>query len=327
MSERQLSADIRWENYRDTRCITLENDTLKVSYLPLGGRMVSFVDKRTQREYLVQQSGKTYKAGTYDGDYVSSAAGFDDMFPTILECFYPSFPWQGHRIPDHGEVWSLEWQYQVMEDCVHMDVNGIRLPYRLSKDIRFVGSDEVRVDYKVENLTHFDLQFLWAAHPMVLAEEGARLLVPPECTKAVSVVSEKERLGVYGTAINWPEHTGKDGQVMRLDILRTATAQASEKYYFAEKLSKGWCGLHFPSDDSTFLLTFPVAAVPYLGIWVSEGWWKGLEVVALEPCTAPFDYLNISRLYTQTSVLKGRGVYEWNLGIRSLIAGETWEKS
>lgn len=65
------------------------------------------------------------------GSYESYAAGFDDMLPTILECLYPSFPRQGHRIPDNGEVWSVEWQCGMMDDYLHIEVNGVRLPYNL----------------------------------------------------------------------------------------------------------------------------------------------------------------------------------------------------
>ena len=36
-------------------------------------------------------------------------AGYDDMFPTILECHYEQFPRKGVELPDHGELWPLEW--------------------------------------------------------------------------------------------------------------------------------------------------------------------------------------------------------------------------
>ena len=323
----------RWEDYRGTPSITLETDALKVNYLPLGGRMVSFLDKRTKREYLLQRSPSTdgpdsAREGNqrYTARYDDYVAGFDDMFPTIDECFYPSFPWYGHRIPDHGEVWSLEWECEASDDCLHMEVNGVRLPYKLSKDIRFTGNNELRVDYRIENPTDFDLEFLWTAHPTLPIEQGARIIVPPECTQAVCVVSKTGRIGSYGDLISWPVQVGKNGKKIRLDILGSEAAEDEEKYYFTDRLKRGWCGIEFPSDKSTFLLTFPVDRVPYLGIYTGGGELSNPKVVIPEPCTAPFDRLDLSRFYTQDSVVRKRGIYEWSLGMCSLREGETWKK-
>ena len=64
--------------YRNLTGLVLENEFLKLVVLPSGGRVVSLFDKQKNREFLMQQEGKDYLFGIYDGDYVASKpAGFD----------------------------------------------------------------------------------------------------------------------------------------------------------------------------------------------------------------------------------------------------------
>jgi len=60
-------------------------------------------------------------------------AGFDDMFPTINECFYEDYPWKGQKMPDHGELWSLEWKYEIKESCLALWTYGVRCHIYLRK--------------------------------------------------------------------------------------------------------------------------------------------------------------------------------------------------
>ncbi|MHB8276843.1 MAG: hypothetical protein ACYDIA_04225 [Candidatus Humimicrobiaceae bacterium] len=68
---------------------------------------------------MVQRKGK-YKPGVYGSTYVKAeCAGFDEIFPTIDECFYVTYPWKGIPIPDHGEVWSIPWQLDIENKNLH----------------------------------------------------------------------------------------------------------------------------------------------------------------------------------------------------------------
>ena len=82
----------------------------------------------------MQRPEPAYKLQPFDGDYVAGeCSGLDDMFPTIDACYYDRFPWQGVKMADHGEVWSLAWEAQAQGDCLHFGVNGVRFPYRLEE--------------------------------------------------------------------------------------------------------------------------------------------------------------------------------------------------
>ena len=101
---------VRHGKHKDQISYVLETKTLAAEFIRHGGRMVSLRHKSANREFLVQQQLDKYLKAEYAKLMVpAQAAGYDDMFPTILECFYPDFPWKGVSMPDHGEVWALDW--------------------------------------------------------------------------------------------------------------------------------------------------------------------------------------------------------------------------
>ncbi len=296
---------ISHSTYKDVSAVTLENEALKVQFLPgLGGKMVSFIDKKTSREFLVQAPDPGYKVLEYDGSYVDAeCSGFDDMFPTIDRAYYPSFPWKGIEMPDHGEVCGLKWDYQIERDFLYMCVYGVRFPYKLEKWVRFNAGNLLNIEYKATNLSGFDLDFIWAAHPMINSEEGGEILLPYQGKQeAIHMFSSNGMLGNHGDIISWP-----------LEELNDGGKGTTYKYYFKNKMPEGWCAYRYPSDGTTLKLSFPEKKVPYLGVWVNQGDFKNYYNIALEMCTGSLDRPDIARIYGQNSILKANGVYDWFL--------------
>ncbi|MDO8685521.1 MAG: hypothetical protein Q7J78_02500 [Clostridiales bacterium] len=303
-------------SFKGQPSIVMKNNYLRLEVLPRGGRIVSLIDKKSGREFLVQQKGDEYCAGTYGSNMVEyQPAGFDDMFPTINECFYEDYPWEGHKMPDHGEVWSLNWKHEIKKDQLSLWVYGVRLPYLFIKTIRFSEENQVNISYKAENLSEFDMYFLWAAHPMLKAEESLEILLPDDCSKAVCTLCFSGRLGEYGDIFDWPEWVDKSSVKHKVNKLRGLNTGNTEKYYFKDRLSQGWCKIKYPSDNTILTLAFPVEKVPYFGILVEEGGWADELYVIPEPCTAPFDRIDVSKLHSKSAAIPGNGLYEWYLGI------------
>ena len=270
-----MSAKITESQFKGKKSIVIESNQIRVTILPYGARTVSMFKKDNCREFLMQQEGPEYRVDSYAGDYVGFIpCGFDDMFPTINECFYESYPWKGHIIPDHGEVWGLNWQYKIDAGVLKMHTHGIRLPYRLEKSLHFTAENKLRIDYTAENPTEFDMDFLWVAHPMLKAEKGMEFHLPPDCTKAVSVLGLSHRMGGFGEEFDWPVAKDSKGFSHQLNKLGDPKGNIAEKYYFKNRLNEGWIKIKYPSDNSTLTLNFPSEKVPYVGILVDEGWWK-----------------------------------------------------
>ena len=313
-----MAVKIFESEFKGAKSLIMENDFLKVVILPYGGRVVSLYNKANGREFLLQQDTPAYTVDRYAGDYVGfNPCGFDDMFPTINECFYESYPWKGHVMPDHGEVWGLDWHYRIEDGRLIMDTYGIRLPYRLIKSFLFYDNGKkLHIDYSAENPTGFDMSFLWAAHPILKAEEGMEFYLPSCCTKAVSVLSAgiSDRIGGFGEELDWPVARDLKGVSHQLNKVRNSRMKIAEKYYFKNRLEEGWVRIKYPSDGAILKLSFPPEKVPYLGILLDEGWWKdNLVYMIPEPCTAAFDSIALSKVYSMDSVIKSCSKYEWFL--------------
>ena len=313
-----MRVTISESRYKDQAALTLASDEVAVQFLPsIGAKMASLIYKPLGLELLVQRPNPQYRLAPYDGDYVAEGecSGFDDMFPSIDRCFYESYPWRGTPIPDHGEVWSIPWDSAVEGEQLHFATYGVRFPYRLEKWISFTDPGTLHIEYRLTNLSPFDFDFMWAAHPMFYLEEGARLILQPGVKSIVTTLSFSGELGRYGDEFPWPSFISPSGKPRDLSRLRLKAAHDAEKYFVKGKLPEGWCMLTYPASGLTLKLSFPVERVPYLGILPNEGGWQDLYNIFLEPATAPFDRLDVARLHGEFSTVKARSTFEWHLDI------------
>jgi len=309
-----MDINIKKTYYKDIEALSIESSSLKAMFTAdPGGKMVSLYNKNKKREYLVQRSGNQFKQQPYDGIYVNGeCSGFDDMFPTIDECFYERYPWKGIRVPDHGEVWSLKWHYRIDNQSIIMSVHGIRLPYLLEKEVLFIKDNTIRIKYRLKNLSPFEMDFLWAAHIMLNIEPDDKILLPDKVESVNTILSKSGRMGNYGDTVKWPEFISKDGKIHRADIVRGYETDDMEKYYIKGKLTEGYCGIK-NNDGSILGIGFPVDKVPYLGILLNEGAWEGIHNIFIEPCSATFDRIDMSRLRGESSKIGSNTEYRWHL--------------
>jgi len=314
-----VSTAIRPSRYKDQSAITVESELVAAQFLPAtGANLCSLVYKPRPLELLVQRRGIQYRVAPYAGDYVAQGecAGMDDMFPTIDRCFYEGYPWYGTPLPDHGEVWSIPWDYDSDGDRAHFVTYGVRLPYRLEKWVNFADASTLHMAYRLTNLSAFAMDFLWAAHPMFVLEEGAELVLPEGVTRIVTTFSPTGSLGRYGDEFAWPVAELPAGGRRDLRRIQPKAAKDVAKYYVKGRLTQGWCALTYPVSNLVLTLSFPVEQVPYLGILPNEGGWQDLYNIFLEPATASFDRLDVARLRGECSTIAARGTYEWYLDIR-----------
>jgi hypothetical protein len=283
----------------------------------VGTNLCSLVYKPLHKEIMVQRPGEHYRVAPYAGDYVEQGecAGMDDMFPTIDRCFYEQYPWQGTALPDHGEVWSIPWDYRLDGERMHFVTHGIRLPYQLEKSVSFADEQTLHMAYSLTNLSPFAMDFLWAAHPMFVLETGAELALPGDVTRIVTVLSRDGKMGRHGDEHAWPVAELVTGE--RRDLRRIQPKESGNfaKYYVKGPLSAGWCELTYPASNLTLRLDFPAEQVPYLGILPNEGAWQELYCMFLEPATASFDRPDVARLRGECSTVEANGRYEWFLNI------------
>jgi galactose mutarotase-like enzyme len=304
-------------SYKDKDAISMESENVIVQFLPeFGGKMASLIHKKTLKEFLVQGENEKYKVLDYNGNYVDAeCSGFDDMFPTIDTVYYADYPWAGTKLPEHGEICGLKWDYAIESDCMHMWVYGVRLPYKFEKRIIFISDNKLSIDYKVTNLSSFNMDFLWAAHSMINVEENGEIMVPFLNNEDITCVfSQDDGFGAYGDKMTWYNAERKDGSVQKLNITPKRNQKGNNyKFYFDKKMPEGWCSYKYNKSNLKLTLSFPIEKVPYLSIWINEGSFHGFNNIALEPCTGAYDRPDIAKLHGQNSILKAKSEYSWFL--------------
>jgi hypothetical protein len=303
--------------YKDQPAVTIETDQMLAQFLPgVGAKLASLIYKPRNFELLVQRPDPTYCMQPFDGDYVSGeCSGLDDMFPTIDTCYYDRFPWEGVKMADHGEVWSLAWEQDHRDGRLYFGTYGVRFPYHLEKWVSFAAENILRLDYRLTNLSAFDFDFLWAAHMMINLEEGVELVLPSDVSTIAHTFSMNAPFGQYGEEFDWPVARLKDGNSYDLRFLRPKSARQAYKYYLKGRLPEGWCALKYPNSNFSLALSFPVSRIPYLGVLPNEGGWQDLYNIFLEPCSATFDRPDTARYRKENSTIQAHSVLDWHLNI------------
>lgn len=309
--------------YKDIQAIRMESEDLAVTIIPESGAKVqSIFDKKHNREVLFQSSRPEFRRAAYgDGFPAGDMSGFDEVFPTIDECYYPSGPWKGVWIPDHGEIWAVPWECEIEENSIRLSVTGTRFPFQMEKKVEFLRENCFRMSYRVKNFSGFDLHSIWCPHPFFLADVDAHVVLPTPVRQVISTCGLENKLGEYGSIHDWPVTQLADGSRYDIsDVTNPPYAGKCEKFYTIQNPGEGWCALRNTRTGYTVGLSYPVEKLPYLGVW--EGIVEGVYVAALEPVTGALDRLDVAMLAGKAGVVKAKSTDEWYLNITAGITDE-----
>ncbi len=245
-----------------------------------GGKIVSLTDPTTGREWLWQNPHLTPRRPTYDGDFVGAfdQGGWDECFPAIRRGPFPPGPWEGTRIPDHGEIWGLPWRVAAADDAqVALAVACVRFPVRFNRTWR-VTPEGFRLTYQIHNPTAFAFPFIWSAHPLLAVEPGMTLKIPDQSLRIYGG-------GEFGARFPVPE---------TLPGPEAATAVKC----FGRSPAAGWVSVGRGTEELEF--AFDPAEVTHLGVWLNLGGWSGVPGappyynLGLEPSIGAGDDLDLA---------------------------------
>lgn len=327
----------------------------------LGGKLASLRDERTGREWLWRNPRIPYQRVPHGSSYVTYAdtGGWDECFPSVSQCEYPSAPWQGMMVQDHGELWSQEAAVQITQSgtssrtvplqgdggtspqpspsqgegeigthvnqvVIHASWQGVALPYRFERHITArAGSDVLKFEYKVTNTGDAPLDWIWSAHPLLAIEPGMRLLTPPAARFHLGG-AYPSGLFTQRTDLSFPMTVnGVD-----LTTLPPSSAAMTMKLW-SEPLDEGWATLR--AADGEFRMRWDVTQLPQLGIWLNLGAWAGdggtpYYNMGLEPCIGAQDSLaQAVNDYHLFETLPPAGERVWSLEVE--LAHQTAEPS
>ncbi len=278
--------------------VTVDNDVLALTLVPaLGGKLASLRDQRTGREWLWRHPRLPYQLVPHGSSYVALAdtGGWDECFPTVAACAYPSAPWAGAALQDHGELWSqtaaLEVETTPAAVTLRTRWQGVALPYTFERALTVAaGSATVRLAYACRNHAGAPMAVIWSAHPLLAIAPGMQLKVPStarfNCWATVpgGLLPAQQGLTFPLTA------GGHD-----LSTLPPASAALALKLWSDPLPAQaGWAALAAPDGELRF--SWDPAELPQMAFWLNLGAWAydGGEPyynLGLEPCFGAQDSL------------------------------------
>ena len=278
-----------------------------VSVLPrFGGKIASIRigDRELMQAPLAPIETRTRTMVFDAGD----ASGWDECLPSVAACQVETEAGVA-AIPDHGDLWRLEWEVQGSGNGEPSDISVtlagkcFSLPLRLERrmDLRETENGwRLGLQYTLTNDGAKTMPWSWAAHPLFAAEKGDRIVLPDSIKQLRLEGSGGERLGRGGHTVAWPRVRLKDGSTADMGVVEGAESGIGDKLFAGPlKLSEDWCALERPSAGVRVRVRFDVEATPYLGLWICYGGWPDRPgpkqmCVAMEPSTAPVDSLAVT---------------------------------
>lgn len=296
--------------------LVVETKSLTLSILPeLGAKVISLVHQPSAHEHLWRHPGRPLRLARYGDAYDRyDLSGWDECFPTISEVVYPEAPWQGIFVPDHGELWSVPWQWDFQADTLRMWTHSVRFAYRFERIFRFVG-DAIEITYIVHNPTPFAFKALWSMHPFLNVTPTSRVILPPAVRVRVEL-SLGERIGAFLSEHPWPLAQDRHGQPVDLSQIGLGDAQTIEKLY-TTPVGAGYAALYDEASGHFLAFTFDPQSVPFVGVCHIRNGWREVGAPSnstiLEPCTGWPDRLDLAMTRGASMTIPAQGERRWQV--------------
>ncbi|WP_433158089.1 DUF5107 domain-containing protein [Kribbella sp. CA-247076] len=264
--------------------VILENRAIRVVVLPgLGGKIMSIVDKRVDRELLWRNDRVPVRPAAFGSSYDDQfLGGWDELYPNDV----PE-ELAGEAVPDHGELWAVPWSASTGsaadEVWLELTVRGAVTGTEVTKRLRLGTGPELVVDYRITNPGRIDQPFLWKSH--VAVELHPDTVVDMAAGDVLVHEFGNPRARPADGRFTWP-WLSADGVRHDLRTLPDTTERGVSEFLLATTLERGQCGVRHPSARTGLQLTWDRADLPSCWLFASYGGgWRGYDVLVLEPCT------------------------------------------
>ncbi len=300
--------------FKGLNALKIENDKLRVIVVPdLGGKIASLVKKDKNFELFFQHKNEFFSEPVLYDDFAEfDASGFDDCFPSV-DSSIVNVNGGEIKYPDHGEIWSKSMNYEISDNVLKLECDSEILPYTYEKKISIDG-DSVSIDYRIVNTGTYGFPYIWTMHGLVKCEEDIKIFFPAG-TKEIINVQSSEVFGKPGALHTFPDTTLSSGEIYSLDRVESPDAGETKKFYVNSVLSEGKCGVYYPSKDVHYTVYFDKEKVPYLGLWITEGGFRGDYNLALEPSNGFYDSIDIAAKNRKLNYLQPGDKLEFKIEI------------
>ena len=271
--------EIPWKNLQGIR---MENEVLSVVILPvLGGKIASLYRKDRDFELVSQYAEDRYRIPEFGSDFSEyDASGLDDTFPNISAA---EVELDGEKFvyPDHGEIWSSSFETELLEDGVRLFFRSPFFDYEYEKKVYLRGGS-VYLEYEICSRNTRPLPCIWTFHGLMRYEEDMELLYGNDVRRFRNVFESYE-LGKVD--IIYP----RENNVYDFGSVPDKHSMTMVKYYSEDKVKDGFCGYRYPSHRLECKYHYDPEKLPYLGVWITAGGYRGDYNCALEPSNGFYD--------------------------------------
>lgn len=283
--------------------IILENDLIKATFIPrLGMKLSSLIYKPKNKEVFFQPAKGGYGEPKLADPFENyDTSGCDDMLPTIDACY---------SLTDHGEIWCNDvTDYMEENNKIEFNVNLRTMPLKLNKEL-YLDDNMLVMNYKIENLTHERLSYIWALHPLNVFDDNTKMLI--ECNDNILNVKDSEILGGVEENVTFPILNKND---IEIDLSKLSSYNDGKfyKFYFKDKVNLNKAGLRYGNEGVDFMIHYDKDFSPYLGVWINKGGFKDEYNVAIEPSTAFYDSIDIAERWNRESFIEPKEIKEFTL--------------
>ena len=271
--------------YRGLETIIMDNGLIKVDLFPeLGAKIRQITHKPSGTEFFWENPRLVLRPVSHGASYDDNFfGGWDELLPND-----DPITINGEPCPDHGELWTQPWQYEILENSnekavVHLWCYGSALNFRMDKWIEIErGNGRIKFQYGIKNQSAEAFDFLWKLHPAMNISPVHRIDLPA-CR--VLRVDDNWSDIVGEESFDWPICKGKrSGKVDLRNIFREQGH--FKEFLYAVDLQDGWCAFTDSKEKIGFGMIFPLGVFRSVWLFITDGGWRGYRTAVLEPCSA-----------------------------------------
>ena len=264
----------------------LRNEAVELEVVPaLGAKIISLRNLVTGYEWMWRPPAgmKLFRNQLGDDFAASTMTGWDECLPTIAPCV-----WKGRKLPDHGEVWSVPWAIKAFDHGeLRTSVTLAVSPLHFERTIK-LHSNEIRLDYQLENLSNEPEEFLWAMHPLLPVHDNIQLNLTEETRNLL-------------TREQW------------IDGLTFSADKPGSVKTYAAPLREGRASVVNTAAPDRLQFEWDTTRNNTLGLWLTRGGWNGYHHVALEPANGAADSLTDATKVGRHGLLAPKEKQSWQV--------------
>lgn len=288
--------------YKGLKTVFLENEKVRIGILAdKGTDIFEFLYKPKDIDFMWRSyigiKGPDFLPSSYlqEGNFLDLYfGGWQELFPNGGD----SVEYKGARLPMHGEIHTVPWNYQIIKDdpdeiVVKFMVRTYRTYFYIEKIFSVKsGIPVLFIDETIVNESREDMDFMWGHHPSFgppfLSDDC--IIDLPDCKILTDEIDLSPNTGRLAIAYRseWPFTMGRKGQQIDLSKIPSILVNSHDRAYI-HGYQDGWYAITNRKAQTGFGLVFDPSVFKYLWFWQVYGgavgypWYSTTYNIAIEP--------------------------------------------